>query len=175
VRQTADRALAERMERLWKNEGAMRRKRLDRFEPRNRLNKPNLFATGCHWLPPKSHGKEAVPGSSPGEGLNTCKSALFRNYRAPLDQGGARRSSRREVRELPANIALRADRTEYLPGTEGLDVVAVACSTGSRWKRRHSGSRCLGPRILGTGLGDRNAQAGRNGRWLRTWFASRAS
>jgi hypothetical protein len=23
------------------------------------------------------HGKEAVPGSSPGEGLNTCKSALF--------------------------------------------------------------------------------------------------
>src|SRR6266516_6342790 len=26
------------------------------------------------------HGKEAVPGSSPGEGLNTCKPALFHNY-----------------------------------------------------------------------------------------------
>jgi hypothetical protein len=68
VRQTADRAVAERMERLWKNEGAMGRKRFDRFKPRNRLNKPNLFATGCHRLPPKSHGKEGVDGSSPSEG-----------------------------------------------------------------------------------------------------------
>ncbi|MGH8514992.1 MAG: hypothetical protein ACREV8_13835 [Gammaproteobacteria bacterium] len=32
------------------------------------------------------HGKEAVPGSSPGEGLNTCKSAILSDYRAPLDQ-----------------------------------------------------------------------------------------
>lgn len=32
-----------------------------------RLNRP----------PPHVHGKEAVPGSSPGEGLNTCKSAPF--------------------------------------------------------------------------------------------------
>src|SRR5881392_4183669 len=56
------------METLWKNEGAMERKRFDRFEPRNRLNKPNLFATGCHRLPPKSHGKEGVDGSSPSEG-----------------------------------------------------------------------------------------------------------
>jgi hypothetical protein len=55
VRQTADRAVAERMERLWKNEGAMERKQFDGFEPRNRLNKPNLFASGCHRLPPKSH------------------------------------------------------------------------------------------------------------------------
>ena len=69
VRQTADRAVAERMERLWKNEGAMGRKRFGRFEPRNRLNKPNLFATGCHRLPPKSHGKEGVDGSSPSEGF----------------------------------------------------------------------------------------------------------
>jgi hypothetical protein len=68
VRQTADRAVAERMERLWKNEGAKGRKRFGRFEPRNRLNKPNLFATGCHRLPPKSHGKEGVDGSSPSEG-----------------------------------------------------------------------------------------------------------
>jgi hypothetical protein len=68
VRQTADRAVAERMERLWKNEGAMGRKRFDRFEPRNRLNKPNLFATGCYRLPEKFHGKEGVDGSSPSEG-----------------------------------------------------------------------------------------------------------
>src|SRR5947208_12887282 len=58
------------MERLWKNEGATRRKRFDRFKPRNRLNKPNLFATGCHRLPPKSHGKEGVDGSSPSESLH---------------------------------------------------------------------------------------------------------
>jgi hypothetical protein len=60
VRQTADRAVAERMERLWKNEGAMGRRRFGRFEPRNRLNKPNLFATGCHRLPPKSPAREEV-------------------------------------------------------------------------------------------------------------------
>ena len=46
------------MERLWKNEGATSRKRFDGFKPRNRLDKPNLVATACHRLPPKSHGKE---------------------------------------------------------------------------------------------------------------------
>ena len=56
------------MERLWKNEGAMGRKRFDHFKPRSGLNKPNLFATGCHRLPPKSHGKEGVDGLSPSEG-----------------------------------------------------------------------------------------------------------
>ena len=40
----------------------------------------------CTRLPPQNlHGKEAVPGSSPGEGLNTCKSAIFDDYRAPLE------------------------------------------------------------------------------------------
>jgi hypothetical protein len=34
-------------------------------------------------------GKAAVPGSSPGEGLNTCKSAISEDYGVPLDQGGA--------------------------------------------------------------------------------------
>src|SRR4029450_12861214 len=32
------------------------------------------------------HGKEAVPGSSPGEGLNTCKTALFDNCRVPIKE-----------------------------------------------------------------------------------------
>src|SRR2546430_8236781 len=45
--QTADRTVAEGMETLWKNEGAMGRKRFDHFKPRSGLNKPNLFATGC--------------------------------------------------------------------------------------------------------------------------------
>ncbi len=64
-----NRCSGKRMERLWKNEGATRRKRFDRFKPRNRLDKPNLVATGCHRLPPKSHGKEGVDGSSPSEGF----------------------------------------------------------------------------------------------------------
>jgi hypothetical protein len=49
VRQTADRAVAERMERLWKNEGAMGRKRFSRFEARNR---PQQAESLCHRLPP---------------------------------------------------------------------------------------------------------------------------
>jgi hypothetical protein len=67
-----------------------------------------------------------------------------------------------------------SDLTENLPDTEGLGVVAVAWSTETRWKRRHSGSRCVDRQILGTGFGDMDAQCGRNGRWLRTWFASSA-
>ena len=48
------------MEKVWKNEGATRRKRFDHFKPGRRLDKPNLVAIGCHRLPPKSHGKEGV-------------------------------------------------------------------------------------------------------------------
>src|SRR6266511_290336 len=60
-------------------------------------------ASGCDRLPERFHGKEAVPGSSPGEGLITCKAAVFCDYRVPLDEGGARGSSRPEFRELLAN------------------------------------------------------------------------
>jgi hypothetical protein len=35
------------METFWKNEGARGRNPFERFKPRDRLNKPNLFATGC--------------------------------------------------------------------------------------------------------------------------------
>jgi hypothetical protein len=31
----------------------------------------------CHRLPATFHGKEGVDGSSPSEGLNTCKAAVF--------------------------------------------------------------------------------------------------
>jgi hypothetical protein len=59
------------METFWKKEGAPGRKPFERFKPRDRLNKPNLFATGCHRLPFGSHGKEGVDGSSPSEGLKS--------------------------------------------------------------------------------------------------------
>jgi hypothetical protein len=36
-------------------------------------------------------------------------------------------------------------------------VFAMAYSTESRLERQHSGSRCLGPRILGSGFGDRKS------------------
>jgi hypothetical protein len=52
------------------------------------------------------HGKEAVPGSSPGEGLSICKTALFHNYRVPAESGRGRGSSRRQPRKLPANRGL---------------------------------------------------------------------
>ena len=48
--------------------GATLRKRFGRFKPLNRLNKANLFVTGCHRLPRMSHGKEGVSGSGPEEG-----------------------------------------------------------------------------------------------------------
>lgn len=43
-------------------------------------------------------------------------------------------------------------------------MAGVVWSTGSRWKRGHSRSRCLRLRILGTGLGDGAEQCGRNRR-----------
>jgi hypothetical protein len=49
---------SERMERLWKNEGATRRHGSMVSSPENCLDKPNLVATACHRSPPKSHGKE---------------------------------------------------------------------------------------------------------------------
>jgi hypothetical protein len=57
-RQTALRR--RRMETFWKNEGAPGRKPFERFKPRDRLNKPSLFATGCRRLPFGSHGKQGV-------------------------------------------------------------------------------------------------------------------
>jgi hypothetical protein len=34
-------------------------------------------AVGCHPLPETFHGKEGIDGSSPSEGLNTCKTAFL--------------------------------------------------------------------------------------------------
>jgi hypothetical protein len=65
------------------------------------------------------HGKEAVPGSSPGEGLNTCKTGLFHNCRVPPDYGrlGGRvvEASRNSLHILASPAS-----TEHLPDTEGV-------------------------------------------------------
>jgi hypothetical protein len=63
------RLATERLDRLWKSEGAPGRKRFERLRPQNRLNKRRLAAAGCRPLPPNSHGKEGVDGSSPSEGF----------------------------------------------------------------------------------------------------------
>src|SRR5205807_5844527 len=44
--------------------------RVRAFQAPKRLNKPNLFPTGCHRLPSESHGKDGVDGSSPSEGFS---------------------------------------------------------------------------------------------------------
>jgi hypothetical protein len=88
------------------------------------------------------HGKEAVPGSSPGEGLNTCKKAHFAKCRVPPDQGGARESARRSARARPKSpcksVTVRA--LEHLRAEEGLDGLAAIGLIQSRWKTRRSAS-----------------------------------
>lgn len=56
--------------------------------------------------------------------------------------------------ENSLQIALLSDPPEHLLKTEGLHVAGVVWGTESRRKGGHSRSRCLRPRILGTGLGD---------------------
>jgi hypothetical protein len=46
-------------------------------------------------------------------------------------------------------IAALSELTEHLRQMEGLHVAGVVWDTESRWKRRHSGSPCLGPRNPG--------------------------
>jgi hypothetical protein len=77
------------------------------------------------------HGKEAVPGSSPGEGLNTCKTGLFDDYRVPLEQGGRRGWNRPQAKDSP-QITVFSDLTEHLPETEVLDDPATGRSGAKR-------------------------------------------
>ena len=108
------------------------------------------------------HGKEAVPGSSPGEGLNTCNSALFVNYRVPRDQGGLAGLVRPGPPKLPANRVL-SDDIEHLLGREGIDCAVVTHRSEGAWKRAGSGTRVGGRTRLGTGLGDRKVIKGARG------------
>jgi hypothetical protein len=105
------------------------------------------------------HGKEAVPGSSPGEGLNICKTALFHNYRVPPESGRGRGSSRRQPRKLPANRGL-------VPSSR-----APPCCGGPRRSGRYrvnpkslenakiSVAAAGRPRTLGTGFGEQSVAA----------------
>ena len=115
------------------------------------------------------HGKEAVPGSSPGEGLNTCKSALSEDSRVPLVQGGTRTSGGPEAENSP-QIRLFAESAEHLPEREGLDVVAEAVSSESRWKRDNRRRAVWRGEAWGQVLGTERAvrTCARSGnRWLR--------
>lgn len=79
------------------------------------------------------HGKEAVPGSSPGEGLNTCKSAISEDCGVPLDHGEPG-SSQREGAENSLQIKLcLAQRSTSLRGRD---------STWRPWP--------AGPKVAGT-------------------------
>jgi hypothetical protein len=71
------------------------------------------------------HGKEAVPGSSPGEGLTPCKSAVFDEWRVPLDQGGPHGRVDRGS-EDSLQITLSAARAGHLREPEGPDGVVGA-------------------------------------------------
>jgi hypothetical protein len=71
------RAITERRQAFMEQSARNRRQPVASRRPRKRLKQGKTVATGCDQLPARRHGKEAVPGSSPGEGLNTCKTALF--------------------------------------------------------------------------------------------------
>jgi hypothetical protein len=79
------------MEPLWSPVDATRGNRRQIGRPLKAREQAKSGATGCHRLPEKFHGKEGVSGSSPEEGLNTCKTALFENYEFLL------------IKEVPSN------------------------------------------------------------------------
>jgi hypothetical protein len=97
----------------------------------------------CTGVTPRNfHGKEAVPGSSPGEGLNTCKSTLFDDSRALSIREGLGRSSRLHVRNS-LQIAPWPDSAEHLRGTEVLCIrtTVIRCSGGRQGRPALGGSR----------------------------------
>src|SRR5262249_44216976 len=86
-------------------------------------------ANNCPQLPRILHGKEAVPGSSPGEGLNTCKSAVSEERGVPLDHGGARKVGSPGDpggSEKSLQIGSLSDLIGHLRQKEGLHAAGVA-------------------------------------------------
>src|SRR6266545_3608848 len=91
------------METLWKNEGAPGRKPFERFKPPRPAQQAKSLATGCHRLPPKSHGKECheegpppVTGSglSSGAGRESRCAAIGRETRSVAEHGSDARVRR---------------------------------------------------------------------------------
>jgi hypothetical protein len=117
------------------------------------------------------HGKEAVPGSSPGEGLNTCRSAVLEDYRVPLDQGRARKVGSQAIR-----ATLKTPRrSQPSPIQRSISLQR----RGSTRRPRPGYSKLAGKggeignptagRALGTGFGDRSRGLfkWRRGGWRR--------
>jgi hypothetical protein len=106
----------------------------------------------CPPVPPSNlHGKEAVPGSSPGGGLITCKTAVFCDSESLLiKEGLASRLPGRlgRGRKVPANRRL-SDAVEHLRAAEGLDGLAAIGLIQSRWKTRRSASPLRPPSNVG--------------------------
>ncbi len=110
----------------------------------------------CHRLPETFHGKEAVPGSSPGEGLNTCKWPFFTIAESLLiKEGLANRVGHR--RENSQQIAALSDPVEHLPAKEGIGSATAAGGSDSRWKSALFRGALSSPSALGTGFGDRTS------------------
>jgi hypothetical protein len=105
--------------------------------PPERPKQAKTIAVGCDQLPQAAHGKEAVPGSSPGEGLgirrSTCKS--------------------------DASVAVHGT-DEHLPQKEGLDEGAANRPTRNPLEKAEIGGAQVGmPNLWGQVLGSTGASA----------------
>jgi hypothetical protein len=69
--------------------------------------------------PGNLHGKEAVPGSSPGEGLNTCKTGFFETTESLLNKEGWRGESG-QTPEKSLQIRRVCRPIEHLLAREGV-------------------------------------------------------
>jgi hypothetical protein len=99
-------------------------------------------------------GKEAVPGSSPGEGLNTCKSRFFTITESLLITEGLGRSSRPDARtpcKSPPDLTRQSTSLQWV----GLDGLAADGDHGKSLENAKTGPcHCGARRTLGTGFGE---------------------
>jgi hypothetical protein len=90
------------------------------------------------------HGKEGVDGSSPSEGLNTCKTALLKTAESLLIKEGTGGPGQRAV-EKSLQIGLLSAPTEHLLDTEGVEDSGLAGVCENAWM---SGVPSVFPRVL---------------------------
>jgi hypothetical protein len=93
------------------------------------------------------------PDSSPGEGLNTCKTPFFITIESlPSQEGVAGRVG--DSLENSPQIVVFSPPAEHLREAEGLDEIAAIGILKTPWKRAKSESRARARRTLGTGFGE---------------------
>jgi hypothetical protein len=147
------------MEHLWSQAGATGGNSSQGRSARQRFKQTDPQPVATDGNSSGAHGKE---GPTVRVRQRALQIGQFRDYRVPLDHGGthelARQGQLKQGRQS-LQIGVLSDSPGHLPETEGLHVACVVGVTTSRWKGRHSGFRCRGPRILGTGLGDRTSPA----------------